>query len=83
MEPTIPETHTHKSPSNGADFDIEDQPKYPQKRILKTNKSYRDEWRYGSKVRVVKYYAVHVCIGIVVGGIIGVIVGLCLRYAGK
>lgn len=77
MEPTNPETQ------NKADFDIEEQPKHPQKRILRTNKSYRDEWRYGSKARVVKYYAVHFCVGILVGGIIGVIVGLCIRYAGK
>lgn len=84
MEPTNPETpHTHNSPSNKADFDIEEQPKHPQKRILRTNKSYRDEWRYGSKARVVKYYAVHFCVGILVGGIIGVIVGLCIRYVGK
>lgn len=83
MEPTNPETHNYKFPSNKADFDIEEQPEKSQKRILKTNKSYRDEWRYDSKARVVKYYAVHVCIGIVVGGIIGVIVGLCLRYVGK
>lgn len=83
MEPTNPETHAHTSPSDRPDFDIEKLPEQPQKRTLKTNKSYRDEWKYGSKARVVKYYVVHICIGILVGGIIGVVVGLCVRYVGK
>ncbi|KAJ5835459.1 hypothetical protein N7447_001485 [Penicillium robsamsonii] len=83
MEPTKQETHAHPSPSNGADYDVEKLPEQPPKRRLYTNKSFIDEWKYGSKARVVKYCGVHLCIGILVGAIIGVIIGLCVRYVGK
>jgi F0F1-type ATP synthase assembly protein I len=83
MESSQQETNAHTPRSDGVDYDVEKLPEQPQKRKLKTNKSYRDEWRYGSKARVVKYYAVHFCIGIVVGAIIGLIIGLCVRYVGK
>ncbi|CAI7656417.1 unnamed protein product [Penicillium glandicola] len=69
------ETRTHTSLTDRADVDIEKSPEQPQKRTLKTNQSYIDEWKYGSKARVVKYFVVHGCIGILVGGIIGVIIG--------
>lgn len=61
-----------------AKFDVEAQ--RPQKRVLKTNASYAAEWREGSKMRVIKYYLMHIGIGILVGGIIGVIIGLSIRY---
>lgn len=81
MDPTKQKFHpSYQSPS---DFDIEDQVEQPKKRVLKTNGSYVEEWRYGSKARVVKYYVVHFLIGVLIGGIIGVVIGVCVRYVGK
>lgn len=66
-----------------AKFDVEAQrpeTERPQKRALKSNASYAEEWREGSKARVVKYFLVHIGIGILVGAIVGVIIGLSIRY---
>lgn len=82
MEPTgtgQPAVSMHSNEM--AKFDVEAQrPERPQKRTLKTNASYAAEWREGSRMRVIKYYLAHIGIGILVGGIVGVIVGLSLRY---
>jgi hypothetical protein len=51
--------------------------------VLRTNGSYVEEWRYGSKTRVIKYYLVYMGIGLVVGAIIGVVIGVCIRYVGR
>ncbi|KAJ5164036.1 uncharacterized protein N7500_005866 [Penicillium coprophilum] len=72
MESMKQETHAHTSPSDSTDYDIEKLAGQPPKRTLNTNKSFLDEWRNGSKARVVKYYAVHFCIGILVGAIVGI-----------
>ncbi|KAJ5306222.1 hypothetical protein N7508_005237 [Penicillium antarcticum] len=58
-----------------ADFDIEALPERPQKRALKTNESYAEEWKYGSKARVIKYYLMYIMAGLIIGGIIGTVIG--------
>lgn len=83
MEPTKPAPLADLSTKDQADYDVEQLTAQPQKRKLKSNQSYWDEWKYGSKLRVLKYYAVHFLIGVVIGAIVGVIIGVCVRYAGK
>lgn len=38
------------------------------------------EWQTGSRRRVIRYYAIHFGISLLVGGIIGTIIGLAIRY---
>lgn len=52
----------------------------PYKRQLKTWDDVRQEWRSGSRMRVVKYYFLWFAIGAVIGAVIGVIIGLIFRY---
>lgn len=77
-----PAAHTHPV-HDRSNFDVEALPERPQKRVLRTNGSYVEEWRYGSKTRVIKYYLVYMGIGLVVGAIIGVVIGVCIRYVGR
>jgi hypothetical protein len=51
------------------------------KRELRTWGDIRQEWKYGSKSRVFRYYILYVLIGFVVGAIIGTIIGVVTRYA--
>lgn len=41
----------------------------------------RQEWRTGSRKRVIKHYVVSTLIGFLVGGIIGMVIGLAMRYS--
>ncbi|KAL4863591.1 hypothetical protein BDV12DRAFT_26276 [Aspergillus spectabilis] len=50
------------------------------KNQLRTWSQVKEEWRYGSKARVFKYYIAYALIGFIVGGIVGVIIGLVIRY---
>lgn len=75
-------SRTH-APLDWAYVYIEKLLKESLKPTIKTNKGYRAEWKYCSKARMVKYYAIHVCIAILVSVVTGVVVGLCLRYVDK
>lgn len=84
MEPTVPgQLHTQTPSTNRAPFDVEELPERPQKRSLTTDKNIVAEWKYGSKARVIKYYAMYIGIGLIIGAIIGVVIGVCVRYVGK
>ncbi|CEL05508.1 hypothetical protein ASPCAL06626 [Aspergillus calidoustus] len=53
----------------------------PPKNQLRSWGDIRQEWKYGSKSRVFRYYILYVLIGFVVGAIIGTIIGLVFRFA--
>ena len=43
-------------------------------------KDVRTEWKYGSKARVIKIYAVYIAVGLMVGAVIGLVIGVCIRF---
>lgn len=53
----------------------------PQKRNLMTEGGVAAEWKFGSKRRVIKYYAISMLIGAVIGGIVGAVIGVIVRFA--
>ncbi|KAL4939370.1 hypothetical protein BDV06DRAFT_225110 [Aspergillus oleicola] len=75
-----PQVHATGPPSSS--HDLEAQPKYPiEKNPLKTWSQVAQEWKYGSKSRVVTHLLMYFLIGFIVGAIIGVIIGVCVNYA--
>lgn len=74
--PTVPKPAHTRSQS----MVLDDPESLKPKRRLVTTEDVTEEWRSGSKTRVIKYYAAYLSIGLVVGGIIGVVVGLCIRF---
>jgi hypothetical protein len=64
-------------------MDLEEPDGQRRKRAIITMEDGRVEWRTGSKKRVIKYYAVWAAIEIVVGAIIGIVVGDCVRFVRK
>ncbi|KAL4948185.1 hypothetical protein BDW69DRAFT_189492 [Aspergillus filifer] len=70
------------SPSH--EIDIEAQPNYAQtgeKNPLKTWSQVAQEWKYGSKGRVVTHFCLYFLIGFIIGGIVGIVIGVCVAYA--
>ncbi|KAL2819715.1 hypothetical protein BJX63DRAFT_381521 [Aspergillus granulosus] len=53
----------------------------PPKNQLRTMAEVKQEWRYGSKSRVFKYYIAYALMGFAIGAIIGVIIGVVIRFA--
>lgn len=41
----------------------------------------KEEWRHGSKNRVIKYYAMGAGIAVVIGVVVGVVIWALKRYA--
>ena len=76
MPPTAPKPALTRDTS----MSFHDPESMHQKRRLITTKDVTEEWKYGSKKRVIKYYAAYFSIGLVIGAIIGVVVGLCVRF---
>lgn len=63
-------------------YDYEAQQTYPvQKNKIRTWDDTVREWKHGSKSRVVTYYLKCVLIGFISGGIVGMIIGLSIRYS--
>ncbi|KAL5343579.1 hypothetical protein BJX70DRAFT_393638 [Aspergillus crustosus] len=67
------------APTGPSTYDYESQRQIP-KNNLRTWSQVRQEWKYGSKSRVVKYYIAYFLIGFIVGGIVGTIIGLIFRF---
>jgi hypothetical protein len=82
MGPSIPE-QAHPSTHITHSMDLEEPDGQRRKRAIITMEDGRVEWRTGSKKRVIKYYAVWAAIEIVVGAIIGIVVGDCVRFVRK
>lgn len=80
-DPTVPQKAHVPPPVKYTDIDIESLQPSPQKRPMKTFGDYGAEWKYGSKMRVVKHIVLSMGLGIIVGGIAGTIIGVCVRFA--
>lgn len=63
--------------------DLENGCTIQQKQSLASLDGVVHEWKYGSKKRVVKYFAMYVGISLVVVVLIGVIAGLCTARSEK
>jgi len=80
--PKAPAAVHHSDPEAGFSYAEPDSTDYPGgKRPLRTMGDVKQEWRTGSRARVIRHYVVSTLIGFLVGGIVGMIVGLAIRYS--
>ncbi|KAL4800675.1 hypothetical protein BDV19DRAFT_351931 [Aspergillus venezuelensis] len=70
------------TPTPMHEVDIEAQQKHaPEKTPLKTWSQVAQEWKYGSKSRVITHFCLYFLIGFIIGGIVGIVIGVCVAYA--
>jgi len=80
--PKAPAAVHHSDPEAGLSYaEPETSDQHAGKRPLKTMGDVKQEWRTGSRKRVIRQYVVSTLIGFLVGGIIGMIIGLAIRYS--
>ncbi|KAL4961701.1 uncharacterized protein BDV14DRAFT_203449 [Aspergillus stella-maris] len=78
----LPPSSSSSTPTPTHEVDIEAQHKYtPEKNPLKTWSQVAQEWKYGSKSRVVTHFCLYFLIGFIIGGIVGIVIGVCVAYA--
>lgn len=81
-QPKAPPAVHHSDPEAGFSYAEPESAIQPtRKRPLWTMDDVRQEWRAGSRKRVIKHYVVSTLIGFLVGGIIGMVIGLAMRYS--
>ncbi|KAL4779789.1 hypothetical protein BJX76DRAFT_361454 [Aspergillus varians] len=73
----IPQAPPQAHPAAPSTYDYEAQQGLPAtKNKLKTWGDVQQEWRHGSKSRVLKYYIAYILIGFIIGAVVGVLVGV-------
>lgn len=79
-EPSVLPTTTPREDKLADDNNSLQQKDADGKMKLRTWEDYRQEWRTGSRGRAIKYYALRILICLFVGGVVGMIIGLAIRY---